>query len=113
MVVNEKRLQAQIERALLARWPSSWVFHPVGGPFQMVGVPDLVMCVDGFFIALEIKHQKPGESELHARERTTLVQRNQIRKINAAGGVARTVISAEEAIAVVTQAIVKHREKAS
>lgn len=111
MAVTEKALQAQIERAILSAHPSSWVFHPVGGPFQMVGVPDLIVCVDGLFVALEIKHQKPGESQQHAVERTTLVQRNQIMKIQRAGGYAKTVLSVEEALSAVAEAIQNHREK--
>ena len=105
---TETQLQARIVKAIKGIRPNSWIFHPVGGPFQLPGVPDLLMCVDGLFIGMEIKHPKPGESVQHARERATPQQRRQIGLINKAGGMAGVVVSVPEALDLVHRAFVKH-----
>ena len=99
--VNEKGLQAAIIRAIGQEWPSSWFFKVVGSPYQMTGVPDILVCVHGLLFGLEVKHPKPGESRMKARERATVQQRKQIRLINEAGGVATVVVSVKEALTVV------------
>jgi len=49
-----------------------------GGGFQQAGVPDLMICCNGYFIAVEVKGDrgKPSELQLH-----------NIEKIKTAGGV--------------------------
>jgi len=105
---NEAQLQSQIWKAIIGLSPNAWIFHPVGGPYQTPGIPDLLVCVDGLLIGMEIKHQKPGESVEHARSRATPQQRKQIRLINNAGGVAGVVTSVAEAIDMIRRAYVKH-----
>ena len=102
---SENGLQAAIVKAVMRRHPSAWVFHPVGGPWQMTGVPDLILCVEGRFIGLEVKFIRPGESRDHAVSRVTPGQRMQIRKINQAGGVAAAVMSVGEALGVIDRAL--------
>jgi len=92
-------------KAVKAEWPAAWVFHPLGGMYQKPGIPDLLMCVEGRFVGIELKNPHPGESDEAARERTTPLQRKCIREINASGGVARTAITVEEAVAVVRHAV--------
>lgn len=94
---NENQLQAQVWKMVIERYPSAWIFHPVGGPYQKPGVPDLLICIDGYFIGMELKHPKPGESIEHARNRATVQQRKEIKRINAAGGIAGVVVSVKEA----------------
>ena len=106
---NENQLQRRIWKEVIRRWPNAWLFHPVGGPFQMPGVPDLLICAKGLLIGMEIKHVKPGESVDHARQRATAQQRRQIRLINAAGGMAGVVVSVEEAVGMVERAFVKQK----
>jgi len=50
-----------------------------GGPDVPAGVPDLLVCVDGRFLAIEMKS---------AIGRTTRVQEYQLQKIRDAGGTA-------------------------
>lgn len=73
----------------------------------MPGVPDLLMCVDGLFIGMEVKFPRPGESVEHARARATSQQRQQIRLINNAGGMAGVVTSVAEAVDLVHRAFRK------
>jgi hypothetical protein len=105
---NEAAVVAAIWKAVLRRYPDAWLLKVHGGPYQRAGVPDLVMCIDGVFIALEVKHQKPGETDEAARDRTTPIQRHEIRRINRAGGWACTVLTPDEAL----RAIERARERA-
>jgi hypothetical protein len=107
---TEDKLQAAVIKAIEAEWPAVWWLHPHGGMYQRPGIPDLLLCVGGAFIGIELKNPRPGESGLAARERTTPIQRKEIRAINRAGGTARTAISVEEAVAVVRTAVQARQE---
>lgn len=63
----------------------SWKEH--GGMYGTAGIPDIIACVNGRFIAFEVK-TKIGK--------TTALQDATIRKINAAGGTAVVVRSVAE-----------------
>lgn len=69
-----------------------FVFKVHGGPEQIAGIPDLIVCCDGRFVGLEVK--RPGE---HA----TSLQLFTIREIQAAGGTAAVVHAVEEALDVI------------
>lgn len=97
-MTTEKQLVESIRLAIDREYPDAWVFKVHGGPYQRVGVPDLLVCVQGLLVGLEVKHQKPGESETHARGRVTASQQDQIDKIVRAGGYAREVLTVEEAM---------------
>lgn len=104
--VNETGLVNAIVRAVKRQHPASFVFKVHGGPMQRAGVADLLLCVEGRFIALEVKHQKPGESEAHARGRATPLQLAEIDKVVAAGGHAAVVLSVDEALREIGRALV-------
>lgn len=55
-----------------------WFFKVWGGGYQKAGIPDLLMCVNGFFLAVELKASKGAVSEL---------QKLNTARINAAGGI--------------------------
>ncbi len=84
----ESKLQLKIRHALERRWPGSWWFKVHGGPFQPAGIPDLLGCVAGRFVALEVK--MPGEEPSLIQCRTILAMRG-------AGAIAGVVYSADEA----------------
>lgn len=98
---NETALVHAITRALRHAYPSIWVVKVHGGPYQAAGIPDLLCCIDGRLVALEAKHKKAGESEAHARGRTTPRQRRVLDDIRAAGGAAAVVLTVEEALLVI------------
>lgn len=95
---KESTLVSAIRRAVLARWPGSTAWKIHGGPHQVIGIPDLVCCVGGRMVGIEVKLQRPGESEEHARGRVTHHQRAQLDAINAAGGLGIVALSVEEAL---------------
>lgn len=108
---NESGLVLQIVRAIKTKFPAAWVMKVHGGPMQVAGIPDLLIVVNGRLIGAEVKHQKPGESVEHARGRATPIQLNQIEKIRAAGGVAGVVLSPEETLELIGQALGQISEK--
>jgi hypothetical protein len=98
-------------RRIIAEHPTAWLFHPVGGPYQTPGVPDLLMVIDGMFIGMELKFPHVGESVEHARSRATTQQRAQIRRINLAGGMAGVVTSEAEALDMINRAYRKYAQR--
>lgn len=98
MPSTETPLVHAIVKAILREYPDAWTFKVHGSPYQRAGVPDLLVCVHGSLFGFEVKHQKPDESEQHARGRATLLQRNEIRDIRQAGGYAAVILSPEEAL---------------
>ena len=55
-----------------------WFFKVWGGGYQKAGIPDLLMCVNGLFLAVELKSDTGAVSEL---------QKLNIRRINKARGI--------------------------
>ena len=83
----EKDIVAAILR-LLKKLPRCFAWKTHGGMYGTAGIPDVIACVDGRFVALEVK--QPGG-------RPTALQTATIEKIRAAGGLADIVASAEQA----------------
>lgn len=104
MPTNESGLVTDIVKAIRRWYPGAWTFKVVGNPYQMTGVPDLLVLVNGRLVGLEVKFVRPGESVAHARGRATTGQLSQIRSIRDAGGVAGVVVSVNEALALVALA---------
>lgn len=98
---NETALVGAIGKAIVKEHPTAFIIKVHGGPMQEPGLPDLLLCIEGHFFGFEVKHQKPGESEEHARERATPLQRIKIQRINAAGGTGRVILTPEEALDVI------------
>jgi hypothetical protein len=108
MPTTEAGLVWAITKAIRKNCPDCWVFKVHGSPYQMAGVPDLLLCVGGVLVGLEVKFQRPGESIAHAVGRTTPQQQEQIARINRSGGMAATVTTVAEALGLIDRA----REKA-
>jgi hypothetical protein len=105
MSTPEGVLTASIRRAILNHYPEAWVFKVVGSPSQESGVPDLLVCVAGRLIGLEVKRKRSGESTTAARGRATALQVSQIARLRTAGAAADVVISVQEALDVVHAAV--------
>jgi len=102
---TETALVKSIMTRLRARWPGLWVIKTHGNAYSGNGVPDLVVTHRGVFVALEVKHRKPGESVDHALGRVSAPQRRRVAQIRAAGSVADVVLSESDAEAVVDYAL--------
>ena len=44
-----------------------WFFKVWGGGYQKSGIPDIIMCVNGFFLAVELKSETGKPSELQQK----------------------------------------------
>lgn len=99
MPKNETALVNNIKKAILREYPEAWIFKVAGGKFQSTGIPDLLICIDGLLFAFEVKHRKSGESEAHARARTSPIQTLVMAKeLGRAGAVTGTVLSSDEVL---------------
>ena len=72
---EEKRFEAYVKRILSDR--GAWVLKTWGGGYQRAGIPDLLACYKGEFIAIELKAEKGKVSKLQLLE---------IERIRKAGG---------------------------
>ena len=75
-MVTEKVFETRIKKFLTAE--ECWFLKIWGGGFQKSGIPDLLICCNGYFVAVEIKSDKGVASDL---------QEYHIAEIKAAGGV--------------------------
>lgn len=79
----EEKLFEKKVREFLKSLTKQWHFKVFGNAFQESGIPDLVGCINGRLVGLEVKSSRGKASEL---------QRYKIDLINKAGGYA-TVVS--------------------
>ena len=77
MPKKEKPFETKIRKFLDSE--GCYCFKVWGGGYQQAGIPDLLICVNGYFVAVEVKGErgKPSDLQLHNIER-----------IKKAGGVA-------------------------
>lgn len=68
MTQPEARLQRRIQHALKASGAFSFKVH--GSEFMMAGLPDLVVCLDGMFLGIEVKMPGcvPTERQLYVHD---------------------------------------------
>ncbi|MDK2919762.1 MAG: hypothetical protein PWQ37_2495 [Candidatus Petromonas sp.] len=75
--MTEKQLQTKVIKYLKSL-PNIWFFKVWGGGYQRAGIPDLICCINGVFIAIELKGDNGKPTEL---------QKMNIKNINDAGGI--------------------------
>lgn len=80
----EKEIRKHLERKL-----GAYVIKNHGSAFTKPGIPDLTLCLNGWFIGIEVKNEKGVVSD---------VQKVHIKNINKAGGIAFVARSLEEVI---------------
>ena len=91
--MNENEIIKQI-KDYLKGLTDCFFFKMHGGQFGAAGIPDIIVCYKGRFIALEVKTEKG---------KLTVLQAVTIRKIKAAGGTAEVVRSVDDAKAVLAK----------
>lgn len=103
----ETRLVRKMRKEGLARYGTRLVtIKQHGGVFSEVGVSDLLCCLDGVFLAVEVKAPESygGSVELAIERGATVKQHEFIRRIQAAGGVAGVVADLDGFMALLAQA---------
>lgn len=86
----EKKVKTAIKAWLTSQ--GFYHFSPIGGPFAVHGVPDIIVCARGQFIGVECK--APGKAN-----NTTHNQDDHIRRIVGAGGLAFVATSLDDVVA--------------
>lgn len=96
----EKKIENNIKK-YIESLPHSYIEKIHGGSqFQSVGIPDLIACVNGRFVGIEVKRPKGGV--------VSKVQQVKINLINMAGGVALVATSVDEVkFELVRQGVIK------
>jgi hypothetical protein len=69
-------------KSFLDNLPLTWYYKVFGGGMQKAGIPDIIACVNGHFVALELKSDIGRASEL---------QKRNVRLINKSNGIAMIV----------------------
>ncbi|MCR1953044.1 VRR-NUC domain-containing protein [Clostridium sp. DSM 100503] len=77
----EKTFENEIKK-FLNKLPNTWYFKVWSGPYSKSGIPDIIACINGHFVALEVKAENGHASEL---------QKRNIRLINESNGIAYIV----------------------
>ncbi len=91
--MNESEIVKQIKDYLkTVKGCFCWKEH--GGQFGNAGLPDIIACINGRFIAFEVKT---------ATGKLTVLQAVTVRQIQAAGGTAAVVRSVEDVRAVIAK----------
>jgi hypothetical protein len=67
--------------------PRCWAFKTHGGMYGKVGIPDVIACVNGQFLAGEFKRPKPAGSPVTAIQQKTM---DEMHNAGAAVGVFRS-----------------------
>lgn len=82
----EKTIVKKI-RDYLKTVPECYAWKTHGGQYSQAGIPDIICCIKGRFVAFEVKTPdgKP-----------TVLQEQTIRKLRAAGGIAEIVRSVDD-----------------
>ena len=77
----EKQFESEIKK-FLDTLPNTYYFKYWAGPYSKSGIPDIIACVNGHFVALEVKAENGHASEL---------QKHNIKLIHKANGLADIV----------------------
>lgn len=62
----EKTFENEIKK-FLNKLPNTWYFKVWSGPYSKSGIPDIIVCINGHFVALEVKAENGKASELQKR----------------------------------------------
>ena len=87
---TEGKLVERIQRNLRTKYPSSFWTKIHGSAYQRAGLPDIIGCHQGRFVAFEVK--VPGKEHT-----VTALQRYTLEELTKAGALAEMITSVEEA----------------
>ena len=93
----EGRIKNKLDRMLKLYHSVVWYFCPQAGAFGRAGVPDRIVCVDGYFIGIEVKAD--------AKKRPTKLQEKCMADIEKVGGRC-FIVNSDETIAAVERFII-------
>lgn len=98
----ETRLRKKIVNKLQQKYPSGLFTKIHISRFSNAGIPDLLCCVQGLYVAIEIKT---------AKGKTTPLQDYMLKRILEAGGASGVARTPEEALKIVDDALKQYIQK--
>lgn len=101
----ETLLVKKIKKKILQHYPNAWILKVAGGAYQTVGVPDLIVVINGQAFGFEVKKQRHNETREQAIKRTTILQWHQINEMRKAGAVAEVILHEDEVVPLILTAI--------
>lgn len=93
VIPEESYYQTKIMEWLREEYPTAFVWKAAAGPYSQGGIPDVCAVIDGKYYGFEVKRPYLGV--------TSQLQKQTIKKIIAAGGVAAVVTFVEDVEAVI------------
>jgi hypothetical protein len=92
--------EARLSRKIMVelRRQGYFVFKVWGNDHTMAGLPDIIVCAEGFFVGLETKMPEK-------RQNVSPIQQHRAAEITKAGGHVAVVCSVEEAVKFVRRAV--------
>jgi len=75
----EAKVKDKLSRWLKITYPKAWIYKAPGGRFGRKGVPDILACIFGKFIAIEVKADETKE--------VTPIQMHELQLITGADGI--------------------------
>lgn len=93
VIPEESYYQTKIMEWLREEYPTAFVWKAAAGPYSQGGIPDVCAVIDGKYYGFEVKRPYLGV--------TSQLQKQTIKKIIAAGGVAEVVTFVEDVEAVI------------
>ena len=93
VIPEESYYQTKIMEWLREEYPTAFVWKAAAGPYRQGGIPDVCAVIDGKYYGFEVKRPYLGV--------TSQLQKQTIKKIIAAGGVAAVVTFVEDVEAVI------------
>ena len=85
----EGKVKEWAKKWIKTHFPPYWIYMPRGGAFGKGGTPDILICANGRFIAIECKAD--GGT-------VTALQTHQIEHIRESGGIAEVLTGKDEAL---------------
>lgn len=85
-IISEKTIENEIKKWLDSQ--KHWYFKVHGGIFQKSGVPDIIACIQGRFVGIELKKSKGGV--------ISILQEKQMELIRDSGGITGVARSLED-----------------
>lgn len=86
MAGPEKLVEQKIFRYLKSIGAFAWKVH--GSGMQPAGLPDICCCINGWYVAIEVKRPNGG--------RVSELQKSKMKQINNAGGIAFVARSVDD-----------------
>jgi len=84
----EAKVKDKLKIWLKKTWPDLWWFMPPSGRFSRKGVSDMLLCIRGLFVTIEVKATKDQDP--------SPMQNDEIRLVSKAGGIVCVLRSFDE-----------------